>query len=192
MKTLFISILLGLLSACSGIPLASLPRLASLQNELLNANPAGFMIGVQMDHRMVPPAGAVPVLLLVIRPAEPGAFEIVDKKLPMRMTTSAVNTPEISPTTANRRWLVYSLTPESQAELLRIQHYFRQIQARQNGHGGGNISIGIAQDGIAAKNPELRNTEWTSWLQISRREGFFKLWSGSVADLLKQAKSERE
>jgi hypothetical protein len=50
--------------------------------------------------------------------------------------------------------------------------------------------VGIFQEGVAAKDPALVNTRWDSWLQTSRREGFFELWSGSIAELLKRAKTE--
>jgi hypothetical protein len=192
MKIFFVLVLTSLLAGCGGIPLGSLPRLAQLQHKLMYANPAEFMIAIQVDDRMVPPAGATPMLLLAIRPSAPGRFEIIDKKLPMHFVTVTANTLKLSPPPAQRRWLIYSLTPESQTELLHMQKYFRRIQAQQQGKGSGDISIGIAQDGVAAKNPELANTQWESWLQISREEGFFKLWSGSVAELLKQAKSQHQ
>ena len=58
------------LVACSGIPLRSLPRLIQLQSEMLEANPAEFMVAIQADMRMVPPADASPILQIAIRPAE--------------------------------------------------------------------------------------------------------------------------
>ncbi|MBI3525593.1 MAG: hypothetical protein HY066_13910 [Betaproteobacteria bacterium] len=181
-------VLIALLAACSGIPLRSLPRLMQFQNELLNANPAEFMFAVQMDARMTPPAGAVPTLQLIIRPKEPGAFEAIDKKLPMRFTATSAGALGLAAAPADRRWLIYSFPAESQAELLRIQGQFKRIQAREQGKGG-SLSVGISQEGLAVSDPAYANTRWESWLQTSRRDGFFELWSGSVAELLKQAKS---
>lgn len=190
MKTRFaILVLISMLVACTGIPLRSLPRLMTLQSELLEANPAEFMVAIQVDARMVPPPGAVPILQLAIRPSESGAFEVIDKKLPLRFTIASANALGLVTPPADRRWLVYSLTPESQAELFRIQGYFKHIQALKHGKGGGSISVGIAQDGVAAKDASLANTQWASWLQTSRQEGFFELWSGSIAELLKRAKA---
>ena len=50
------------LAACGGIPLTSLPRLAQLSGQLLEADPAQFMVALQVDARVVPPPGVVPLL----------------------------------------------------------------------------------------------------------------------------------
>lgn len=181
-------LLISLLVGCTGVPMRSLPRLMTLQSELPDARPAEFMLAIQVDARMVPPSGAVPILQINIHPSKPGAFEVIDKKLPMRFTVASVNAMGLATPTANRRWLVYSLAPESQAELVRMQNYFKDIKAKRHENGGGNLSIGIAQDGVAAKDPAFANTQWESWLQISRQEGFFELWSGSVAQLLQRVR----
>jgi hypothetical protein len=174
-----------MLAGCMGIPLRSMPRLMKLQGELLDANPAEFMVAIQVDARMVPAAGSAPVLKLAIQPSQPGAFEAIDKKLAMRITIASANSLGLATPPPSRRWLVYSLPPESQAELLRIQDYFKGLQSRGNEKRGGSVTIGIAQDGIAVKDPALANTRWESWLRTSQREGFYELWSGSLADLLK-------
>jgi hypothetical protein len=187
----FAALLIALsLVACSGIPLRSLPRLMSLQDTLLEMNPAEFMLAIQSDARMTPPAGATPVMHVTIRPRVDGAFDAVEKTLPMRFTVSSAeanNAKGLAPAPARRRWLIYSFTPESQAELTRIQNYFKRLQAQQQGKGGGSVAVGIAQEGVAARDPALANTRWESWLQTSVREGFYELWSGTVAELLKQA-----
>lgn len=182
-------VLVGMLIACTGIPLRSLPRLMKFQNELLNANPAEFMLAIQVDARMTPPPGSAPVLHLTIRPAEPGAFETIDRKLPMRVSTASASAVGLAPARVDRRWLMYSFPPESQADLLRIQNYFKTIRAQKQGGGGGSISVGIAQDGVASRDPALANTRWESWLQTLKQDGYFELWSGSIAELLREAKS---
>lgn len=174
------------LAACGGIPLRSIPQLMALQGRLLDANPGDFMLAIQADARMSPPPGAVPVMHLAIRPREANAFEAVEKSLPMRLAVSSANAKGLAPVPAHRRWFIYSFTPESQAELRRIQDQFKRIQAEQKGKGGGSVSIGIAQEGVAARDPALADTRWESWLQTSRQDGFFELWSGTIADLLKR------
>ena len=133
-------VLVVILAACGGIPLRSMPRLMQLRHELLNANPAEFMVAIQVDARMAPPPNAAPVMQLDIRPREPGAFDAIERKLPMRFNMASAKALGLHTAAANRRWLIYSFPPESQAEL-------------------------------------------------SRKEGFFELWSGSVEELLKQANS---
>jgi hypothetical protein len=189
-KRIIALLLISLLAACTGIPMRSLPKLMKLQGELLTANPAEFMLAIQLDARMVPAPGAVPVLQLAIRPSKPGAFDAIDKKLPMRFTVASANTLGLPIPTADRRWLVYSLPAESQSELAQIQSYFKRIEAKKQENGGGSVSVGIAQEGVAAKDPAFAATRWESWLQVSRQEGFFELWSGSVAELLKRANKD--
>lgn len=179
------------LAACSGIPLRSLPRLMKLQSELLEANPGEFMVAIEVDARMTPPAGAAPILQIDVRPAEVGAFEPIARKLPMRFTVATANSLGLATPPAHRRWLIYSLPPESQVELARIQAFFRQRSSDTSGKKGGTLSVGIAQEGVATNDPALAATRWESWLQVSHREGFFELWSGSVQELLQQAKAAR-
>jgi hypothetical protein len=183
------------LAACSGIPLRSIPRLLSLQHTLLDMNPAEFMLAIQADARMIPPAGAVPVMNVAVRPRVEGAFDTMEKALPLRFTVFATdaNRPKgLAPAPAQRRWLIYSFTLESQAELLRIQNEVKRLRALPAGKSGGSISVGIAQEGVAAKDPALANTRWESWLQTSAREGFYELWSGTLAALLKQAQTKSD
>lgn len=176
----------AMLAACGGIPLRSVPKLYALQSQLLDANPADFMVAIQADSRLTPPAGSAPVLSLLIKPTNEGAFPVIDKKLAMRSSPWSAGMKGLEAAPSNRRWLVYSFTPESQAELSRIQATFKRIKEEQKGKGGGSVQIGIAQENVAARNPELSNTKWESWLQTSKADGFFELWSGSLGDLLKQ------
>jgi hypothetical protein len=189
-RTIACLMLCAALAACSGIPLRALPRLLSLQDTLLQMNPAEFMLAIKADARMTPPPGAAPVMHLAIRPREAGSFDAVEKTLPMRFMVSAGDAGKaqgLAPAPVQRRWLIYSFPPESQTELARLQADFKRVQAQQQGKGGGSISVGIAQEGVAAKDPALAHTPWESWLQTSTREGFYKVWSGTIAELLKEA-----
>lgn len=176
------------LAACSGIPLSSIPRLMKLQNDLLNMSPDEFMLAIQADARLTPPAGAAPVMHLVIKPARAGAFDVVERQLPMQLT-STTGTPGLKVTPPNRRWLLYSFAPDAQAELARVQMHFKRLQAERGNSGGGSVAIGIAQEGVAVSDPVLADTRWESWLRTSRKDGFFELWSGTVEGLLKQARA---
>ena len=181
--------LASLLASCGGIPLRSLPRLMKLQEQLLDANPAEFMLAIQADARVTPPAGAMPTLQMAIKPAVEGAFEPVDKKLPMRFVVTSGNSLGLATPPPNRRWLIYSLPPESQAELQQLQATFKRLQAQSGSNRGGSVRVGISQEGLAVRDPALANTKWETWLQTTKRDGFFELWSGTIADLLKAAKT---
>ena len=176
----------ALLVACGGVPLSSMPRLMALQGELLSANPAEFMLAIQTDESLVPPPGSTPTLNIDIRPREEGAFERVERKLPMRVAVAAAPA-GVPRAGSGRRWMVYSFDAESQAELARFQSSFKRIQAERQGKSGGSLSVGIAQDGLAADDPRLAATRWESWLQTKRQAGFYELWSGTLGELKAQA-----
>lgn len=173
-----------LLSGCGGIPLASMPKLIALQGKLLDADPGEFMVAVQADARLTPPPGSSPVMHLDLKPAREGTWPPVRKMLKMHLAGWSADLKGLKPAPANRRWLVYSFTPESQAELRRLQE---EVRKHRGAGRSGTLSIGIAQEGLAVRNPELGNTRWESWLQSSRAEGFYELWSGTLGDLLTQA-----
>jgi hypothetical protein len=180
-----------LLSGCGGIPLRSIPRLIKLQDQLITLNPAEFMVAIQADTRMLPPVGGVPTLNIAIQPKQVGDFAPVDKKIPMQLALSNGPALGLDRPATGRRWLVYSFPAASQAELAAIQATFKRIKADNDANGrkgGGTFTVGIAQENVAMADPALDNTRWESWLQTSAKEGFFELWSGTVADIKAQAK----
>lgn len=178
---------LATLTACGGIPLRSLPRLAQLSGQLLDADPAQFVVALQVDTRLVPPPGAVPLLQIQLKPKVAGAFEPVDRKLPLALSTAAGAMAGLDAPGTGRRWLVYTLPPATQAELQRIQHAVRQAQAQPGHQRGGTLAIGIEQKDLAVADPALAHTRWETWLQVRQSEGFFEVWSGSLADIRKAA-----
>lgn len=181
--------LVNFISACGGIPLHSIPKLIRLQSDLLVADPAEFMLAIQTDERMTPPPDSPPKLILSIKPAESGAFQAIDKQLPMHFSIATSNKLGLPTPSAKRKWLIYSLTGESQKQLTAIQTYFKNLQQQKL---GGSLSVGIAQEGVAVKEPAFADSEWQSWLRLSQQDGFFELWSGTIADLLKQAKANED
>jgi hypothetical protein len=89
----------------------------------------------------------------------------------MRLAVSSDNAEGLARVPAGRRWFLYSFTPESQAELVRVRDQFKRVQEQQKGKGGGSVSIGIAQEGVAARDPALAETRWESWLRTSIKDG---------------------
>lgn len=189
MKRLIPSIALALLlAACSGVPLRSVPRLVQLPQVLLEANPAEFMVALQVDARLAPPLGAVPQLVVKLRPRHSGAFEPVDKKLPLQLAVVSSATLGLEAPPAGRRWLLYSLPPATQAQLRQVQAIIRQAQAGPrdgSDKGGGSLSVGVSQDSLATPDPALAQTRWDTWLQARQADGFFQVWTGSLAQLQK-------
>lgn len=174
-----------LLSACGGVPLRSMPRLVQLPQVLLEANPAEFMVALQVDARLAPPPGAVPQLVLKLQPRHSGAFEPVDKTLPLQLAVVSSATLGLEAPPAGRRWLVYSLPPATQAQLRQVQATLRQAQAGPKEKSGGSLSVGVNQESLATPDPVLAQTRWDTWLQARQADGFFQVWTGSLAQLQK-------
>ncbi len=171
-----------LLASCGGIPLRSVPRLLQLQTQLLEANPAEFMVALQVDARMLPPPGAAPLLVIKVTPNQPGAFATIDKKLALQLAVASGATLGLESPSAGRRWLLYSMPAATQAELRQVQDTIKRAKAAAQ---TGNLSVGVEQDSMAAAvtDPILANTRWDTWLQTRQREGFFEVWSGTPAQL---------
>lgn len=184
-RVLFSFALCAALAGCGGVPLRALPRLAQLSSSLLVASPAEFMVALQVDARLTPPPGAVPLLVLKLTPKVAGAFEPIDKKLPMQLAVVSGATLGLDAPAAGRRWLIYSLPPATQAELQRVQTTVRQAQAAPGYQRGGNLAMGVEQDSLVTTDPALARTRWDTWLQVKRSEGFFEVWSGTLAELQK-------
>lgn len=176
------------LAACGGIPLRSLPRLMQLSGQMLDANPAHFMVALQVDARLTPPAGAVPYLLLKLTPKVAGAFEPVDKKLPLAMSSTGGATLGLDAPGPGRRWLVYSLPPATQAELQKVQAMVKLAQAQPGYQRGGSLAMGVEQNDLAVADPALARTRWSTWMQVKQSEGFFEVWNGTPEEIMKAGK----
>lgn len=179
------------LSACGGIPLRAIPRLVQFSSDMLQANPAEFRVALQVDARISPPASTVPMLKIQLTPKNPGAFPPVDKSLPLQLATTSGTVIGLDPAPRGRRWLHYSLPTETQAELRGIQATVRSAQAQPGYQKGGRLSLGIEQTDLALTDPTLANTRWETWLQTKQSEGFFEVWTGTPAQILRQAKAAR-
>ncbi len=174
---------LAAMTACGGVPLRSLPRLMQMQNEVLGMNPAEFMVALQVDARLVPPADAVPLLVIKLEPRYPSVVEPIDKKLPLKVAVASVGTLGLAAPPAGRRWLIYSMPPDTQAEMRRIQSVVLRAQALPNHQGSASLAMGVAQDSLAVTEPVLANTRWDTWLQTKQRDGFFEVWVGTPAQI---------
>lgn len=179
------------LAACGGIPLTSLPRLAQLSGQLLEADPAQFMVALQVDARVVPPPGAVPLLHIQLKPKVEGAFAPVDRQLPLAMTTATSATLGLDAPGPGRRWLVYSLPPATQAELKKVQATVKQAQAQPGYQRGGTLALGVEQKDLAVTDPALARTKWSTWMQVKQSEGFFEVWNGTPEEIRTLAEAKR-
>jgi hypothetical protein len=177
------------LAACGGIPLTSLPKLARLSGQLLDADPAQFIVALQVDARVVPPPGAVPLLHIQLKPKVEGSFAPVDRQLPLAMTTSA--TLGLDAPGPGRRWLVYSLPSATQAELQKVQALVKQAQAQPGYQRGGTLALGVEQKDLAVTDPALARTKWSTWMQVKQSEGFFEVWNGTPEEIRRLAEAKK-
>lgn len=184
-------LLLGLsLVACTGVPLRSVPRLMQMPSQLADANPADFMVALQVDARLTPPPGEVPMLAIQLTPKDPNAYPAIDKKLPLQLSVTGVATLGLDAPPPGRRWLIYSLPAASQAELARVQATVRQAKHTSQ-QKGGTLTLGVTQDTLATTDPALAHTRWETWVQVSRADGFLEVWSGTPAQLRETVKKGR-
>lgn len=178
------------LAACGGIPLSALPRLSRLSGQLLEADPAELMVAVQLDARLSPPPGSAPILTIRLAPKVEGAFAPVDLRVPLMLGTSAA-VAGLEPPGAGRRWWIYGLSQANQAELRKIQDMVRHAQAQPGYQRGGTLAIALEQREMAVAPPALDHTPWTTWMQVSRREGFFEIWNGTPLEVRELARARR-
>lgn len=180
------AVLMGL-AACSGIPLRSVPHLLNLQSTLMDSDLADLTLAIQLDERIAPPPGAVPQLILKITPSDPEAFAPVDRQFPLVALTAWGGMVGLPALDRGRRWLIYRLSPDARRDLGELRDRFKALRDQKGSGKGGALSIGIAQEGMAVKDPVFASSRWESWLQVSRTQGFFQLWSGTTAELLRQS-----
>ena len=179
------------LAGCGGIPLSSLPKLARLSGQLLDADPAQFMVALQVDARVAPPTGAVPLLHIQLKPKIEGAFAPVDRKLPLALTTATSAMTGLDAPGPGRRWLVYSLPPATQAELQKVQAMVKQAQTQPGYQRGGTLALGVEQKDLAVTDPDLARTRWSTWMQVRQGEGFFEVWNGTPEEIRKLAEAKK-
>jgi hypothetical protein len=176
-----------LLSGCSGIPLTSVPRLLQLSGQMLEADPGQIMVALQVDARLAPPPGAVPLMHIQLKPKVPGTFEAVDKKLPLAVATTGSAALGLAAPRTGRRWLIYSMPTATQDELRRIQAMVRQAKAQPGYQGGGTLSLEVEQKELVSTDPALARTAWSTWMRVKQNEGFFEVWNGTLQDIQKAA-----
>jgi hypothetical protein len=157
----------------------------TLKSSIVQDNPADFALAIQIDKRMIVTPQAAPALLLKVTPSGGSSIPAADLRLPLIL--SVTPDPSLPPAGAGRLWLMYTLPKEAQQQVLRVREAYRKAISPDK-KGGITVGVGIEQEGLAVKNPALAQTEWSSWLRTARERGFFELWSGSVGDLISQAK----
>ncbi len=188
-KSLCLLALITSLAGCMGVPIRSLPHLMSLQTEIMTANPAEMMFAVQTDATVPFPRDGAPVLILIAAPVTKDAFATLRAELPMQQMTSSNAAALGLPTQRTGQQVrVYGFSPEAQAKIAQVRKEFTQLREQAKGKGGGTLSVGMSQEGLLTDGAQFERAQWESWLQMTKAKGFFALWSGTMADLRKQAK----
>ena len=133
--------------------------------------------------------------IIKVAPRTAGEFEIIDKRLALQLSVASVSTLGLEAPPRGRRWLVYSMPPQTQLELQRMQETIRQSRPKSQtlprGKGGGSLSVGLEQDSLATSDPALAGSRWDTWLQTHQSDGFFEVWSGTLAQLKKIAAEKK-
>lgn len=176
-------------AACSGVPLRSIPQLVQLPKLMLDAQPNELRVALQVDKALVPPPGAVPVLVLKMEPKDTAnsSWQRVDRRWPLQLEvreTAPLGLPAVA---ADRRWLIYSLGSTAQAELRQIQDQIKAAQRDPSKRSGGTISVGVEQSSLATDDPKLLKSKWNTYIQVSVNKGYLEIWNGTLEDLKRSA-----
>lgn len=171
-------------TGCAGVPIATMARLAVKGPEyFVDAKPAEMRVALDVDARMGSAVVKPPVLKVVLKTegGEPASGIVRDIPLvPERADATLLKLP---PPQAGHVWLVYGLDPAGARQMSEIQQRLRDLRAAKQ---KGSLGVGVEVDGLAETFPQFATTELATWMQVATGDGFFKLWSGRIADATKK------
>jgi hypothetical protein len=172
-------------AGCAGVPLATVAQLAMKgQGYLADADPAQVRIALDVDARIKAAAIKPPSLNLVLKPegADAGATFTRDIALvPDATDSTRLALPAAG---AGRGWLVYGFDAAGARQMAELQQRLREMRSAKQ---KGSLAISVKVDGVEEAFPQFAATELATWMRVAAADGFFKLWSGRIADASKKA-----
>jgi hypothetical protein len=172
------------LAGCAGVPLGTMARLAAKGPDyFVDAKPAEMRVALDVDARMKSAAIKAPVLKVVLKTegGEPGSGIVRD--IPLVRDAADATLLRLPPPQAGHVWLVYGLDAAGARQMSEIQQRLRDLRAAKQ---KGSLGVGVEVDGLAEAFPQFATTELATWMQVADRDGFYKLWSGRIADATKK------
>lgn len=169
MKMLLIVTIVGLLlSACSGIPLKTMYKLATADR--MNLNPAVLRAAVRMPESIRPGLNSAKLSLSMTRPGE--------KPKPETFILQAVSSPtEMLPLNNQQRkgykiW-VFRMNPKDVPQLVQLRERAKALKAETNGKAKGTFSIGVnVKESCRLGELASGKVLFTNWLKIDSESGY--------------------
>lgn len=183
-SAIYILLLTLVLSACAGVPLSTMAKMATFKGEqLIDVEPAQFYVALNVDARIQPSTTRTPKFQISIKPKDEKGFDPVEMEIPFQLVAVDPAKMGLDPAQPGKKWLLYGFGSEGIKELKAVQDKFRAIRADKNRPKGGHLALGVSQDWVGEMYPQYKNTYLESWLRLNPKDGFFKLWSGRVDSL---------
>lgn len=172
------------LSACGGVPIATVARLATKGPDyLLDAQPLDIRVALDVDERIKAAATQPPVLVAVLKAADTQA-PVLERNIPLANDANPADLMGLPSPGAHRNWLVWRIDRAGAAQFAEVQQRLRDMRAAKQ---KGSLGLGVKLDGIAEAFPQFMSTEVGVWMLVRPADGYYKMWSGRIADAAKRA-----
>ena len=166
------------LAGCAGVPVTTVARLATKGPDyLLDAQPLDLRVGLDVDERLKAAATKSPVLVAVLRSGD--GPPVLERNIPLVVDTTPSDLQGLPSAGARRAWLVWRVEPAGASEFAEVQQRLRAMRSAKQ---KGSLGLGVKLDGIAEGFPQYTDTEVAIWMRIAPADGYYKMWSGRIAD----------
>lgn len=161
--------------ACTGVPVRTMAKLAVAgPEEFLGADARDVRVAIDVDARVKPGEGRVPVLDVALVPAS-GAKR--GWAIPLEPDSAAAGAQGLRAPRDGRHWLVWRLPEPGRRDFREMQAALRAMQAND---ASGTLAITVRQDWIGEGWPALRQDRIETWVRTRVADGYYELWSGRV------------
>jgi hypothetical protein len=169
------------IGACGGVPMRTMAKLAiSGPDEFLGADPRDVRVALDVDTRVKPQAGRVPVLDVALVPAS-GATR--SWSIPLEPDPASAGGQGLRAPRDGRHWLVWRLPEPGVRDFREMQAALKAMQANDE---SGSLAITVRQDWIGDGWPALKQDRIETWVRTRSADGYFELWSGRVGDAARE------
>ncbi|MFO1414947.1 MAG: hypothetical protein U1F10_13755 [Burkholderiales bacterium] len=179
-RRLALAVLALALAGCAGVPVTTMARLATKGPDyLLDAQPLELRVALDVDERIKAAATQSPVLVVVLRSADRDAPPVLERNIPLAVDTAPSARQGLPAAGAHRGWLVWRVDPAGARQFAEVQQRLRDMRAAKE---KGSLGLGVKLDGLAQAFPQFMSTEVATWMLIRPEDGYYKMWSGRIAD----------
>ena len=169
------------LAACSGVPMRTAAKLAIAgPDEILGADPRDLRVAIDVDTRVKPQPGIVPVLDVALV-ADSGTKR--DWSLPLVADPASSGVGDLRLPRGGRHWLVWRLPEQGVHDFREMQALVKPMLAKSSIH---SLLIRVNQDWIDESSPAFRQDRIAIWVRTRAADGYYELWSGRASEAMRQ------